>query len=270
MKRVLVIGWDGAGSFVQQTATPNLDAVAASGVVTYSAQTVQPTISAQCWGSLLHGVVPEKHQLTNDRAASSAYPADSPYPSYFKLARTARQEAKLAAFAGWKPIVSGIIEEGLNIHKLSMSDGELAFAAADYVRSHPDFACLFVQFDLPDYAGHKHGYGSQAYLEAITQTDRHTGLILQAVREMGLLDDSLVIITTDHGGGGVSPIDHGSDHPLDTTVFWACSGPGIRAGSSLAEPLRLMDTAAVVAHAMGLDMPSTWDVRLPEGLFIAL
>ncbi|MFE5322167.1 alkaline phosphatase family protein [Paenibacillus sp. NPDC056579] len=267
INRVIVIGWDGAGSFVQHTPTPHLDEWMAKGASTMSAQTVSPTISAECWGALLHGVGPEKHGLDNERAARHTYPGDSPYPSFFRVAHEAHPDRKLAAFTCWKPIMDGIVEDGIGVHKVSMPDAELAVACAEYIRSNPDLYVLFVQFDYPDAAGHKYGYGTADYLQAITETDRWSGIILQAVKDAGWADDSLIILTTDHGGGGDNPKGHGSDHPLDKTVFWMCSGPGIAVGSDVPEALGLIDTAAVVCRALGLKQPERWDAKVPEGLF---
>ncbi|MCS7464828.1 alkaline phosphatase family protein [Paenibacillus doosanensis] len=267
IRRAIIIGWDGAGSFVEQAETPVLDRWMARGGATLGAQTVFPTISAECWGSLLHGVTPEKHGLNNDKAAVEKYPGDSPYPSLFRVAHEAYPERKLAAFTCWKPIMEGIIEEGIGVHKVSMPDPELAQAVADYIRSNPDVYILFVQFDLPDCAGHQYGYGEPDYLRAISETDRMTGVIMQAVEDAGMLEDSLIVMTTDHGGGGVNPKGHGTDHPLDKTVFWTCSGPGIAAGSAVPEGLGLIDTSAVVCRALGLPIPGQWEARVPEGLF---
>ncbi|MBQ3860058.1 MAG: alkaline phosphatase family protein, partial [Clostridia bacterium] len=64
-KHVFVIGVDGAGSFFRETETPRLDEIFGNGAVSYDVLTSNPTISAQCWGSMLLGVTPEVHGLTN-------------------------------------------------------------------------------------------------------------------------------------------------------------------------------------------------------------
>ncbi|WP_231571486.1 hypothetical protein [Gordoniibacillus kamchatkensis] len=58
ISRVVIIGWDGAGNFVKDANTPNLDRLVRSGAgaLSLDARTASPTISAQCWGSLMHGV----------------------------------------------------------------------------------------------------------------------------------------------------------------------------------------------------------------------
>ncbi|TYP72354.1 alkaline phosphatase family protein [Paenibacillus methanolicus] len=292
-QRVVIIGWDGAGNFVRQAQTPTLDNIAARGVIGYEAQTVMPTISAQCWGSLLHGVSPEKHGLTNDIAARESFAADSPYPSLFRVIREREPNAKLAAFSSWHPINAGIIEDGLDVHKetaeaealadeeaarlpetttagiqrITRKDKKIALAAASYIRANPDFRLLFVQFDLPDAAGHQEGYDTGHQWRSIESTDEHTGIIEDALEAEGLLENSLLILVSDHGGGGEHPNDHGSGHPMDRSIFWCCAGPGIAAGNRLDERITITDTAAVAARALGLPMPEAWDARVPEGLF---
>ncbi|MEF3303178.1 alkaline phosphatase family protein [Paenibacillus sp. GYB003] len=267
ISRVLIIGWDGAGNFAQAADTPNLDRLVRSGVSGFDVQTAMPTISAQCWGSLLHGVEPDRHGLTNEIASRELFRDDSPYPSIFRAVREAEPDAKLASFSAWYPINHGIVEDSLGVHKVSMKDRDLALAAADYIRGNPDVRLMFVQFDLPDTAGHKSGYNTPEQYEAIGETDGYTGYILKAVEETGLLADSLIIVVSDHGGGGVNPRGHGSDHPLDRTIFWVAAGPGIEPGSTLPGGVTIADTAAVAVRALGVDAPSSWQAKLPDGLF---
>lgn len=267
VSRVFILGMDGAGSFIQHTATPVIDAFLAKGAVTYDAQAQSPTISAECWGSVLHGVVPEKHGLTNEVAASEPYPAESPYPSVFRLARKAWPEAKLASFTSWSPINDGIVEDGIGIHKGSLPDADLVQAIQNYLEQNQDVKLLFMQLDEPDAAGHKYGYGpdSPEYLNAITQNDVLFGQVLGTLERLGLLEDSLVILLTDHGGGGDDKFSHGSDHPMDKNVFWGCVGPGIAPGTTIGE-ISIVDTAAIAAAALGLDIPDAWDAAVPAGL----
>ncbi|MDR0271528.1 alkaline phosphatase family protein [Paenibacillus sp.] len=269
IQRVFILGMDGAGNFIQHTPTPNIDAFLKNGAVTYHAQAQSPTISAECWGSIMHGVVPEKHQLNNNVAASGTFPADSPYPSILRLAREAWPEAKLAAFSTWTPINSGIIEEEIGIHKESFPEPELVSAIESYLENNSDVKLLFMQLDEPDHSGHKYGYGpdSPEYLEAITRMDELFGRVLRSIEKNGMLEDSLVILLTDHGGGGGDRYDHGSDHPMDKNVFWGCVGPGVAPGTVLPE-MFIVDTAAIAAYALGLQQPDTWDAKVPASLFI--
>jgi predicted AlkP superfamily phosphohydrolase/phosphomutase len=80
---VIVIGVDGAGSWFKNADTPNFDRIFENGAVTYGALSSKPTISAECWGSLLIGVGPEIHGLTNGIVSGTPYDINSAFPSLF-------------------------------------------------------------------------------------------------------------------------------------------------------------------------------------------
>ncbi|GIP36534.1 alkaline phosphatase family protein [Paenibacillus sp. J2TS4] len=268
-KRVIIIGLDGAGNFIKDTPTPHIHRVLQNGAYTYNAQTVFPSISAQCWGSMFHGVDPAKHGLDNTKAFEEKYPDDSPYPSFMKLAKEQWPEGRLAAFCEWRPIIHGIIEESCGFDALSLPDPELAASAVEYIRNHPDLRMMFIHFGEPDYTGHEFGYGAHVpeYLAKITETDRYVGQVLDAIREAGWLEDSLIILTSDHGGGGDHPRGHGSGDPQDMTVFWGCHGPHIQPGTQLTGEISLKDTASIVAYALGLPPCEAWEGKVPANLF---
>ena len=50
---VIVVGIDGAGSFIKDADTPNFDRIFGKGAVTYGGYASFPSISAECWGSKL-------------------------------------------------------------------------------------------------------------------------------------------------------------------------------------------------------------------------
>ena len=106
---VVVVGVDGAGSWFQTADTPNFDRIFKDGAVTYRALASNPTISAECWGSMLLGVGPDVHKLTNDIVSNRPYPTDSAFPSLFRRIRTVMPEAPLGSFCDWDPITAGIV-----------------------------------------------------------------------------------------------------------------------------------------------------------------
>ncbi len=258
--RVFVIGLDGAiGWAVRKAHTPNIDAVLSEGVVTYSARTVFPSASFEAWGAMFHGVGPEKHRI----GGGHPIPEDVPWPSFFKVAKSAHPEFRCASFSCWEPINTHIIEPSCGCHLVSMPDPQLTAAAVEFIRKSPP-NLYFMQLDFIDGAGHSFGYGSRRYLDQITATDTLVGEVIGAIQDSGLFDESLIILLSDHGGEGRS---HGSDHPNCMNIFWGCRGPGVRRGVEIEDEVNIMDTAAVVAEAFGLDPPEGWDGRVPEGVF---
>ena len=261
-RRAFVIGLDGArGEGVREAATPNIDALIADGVVTYSAKTVLPSVSFPAWGSMFHGVGPEKHQLGAERPC----PEDTAWPSFIKVAQQQKPGLLCASFSCWDMINKHIIEGSCGCRLASMPDPELAEMAVHYIRNYPPDV-FFMQLDFIDHAGHAHGYRTPEYLDQITATDALVGQLADALRETDILDESVVLILSDHGGEGKL---HGSDHPDCLNIFWACRGPGIAKGVELDGSVDIMDTAAVVAHALGLEPPDGWDAKVPNGVFVS-
>ncbi|WP_195571313.1 alkaline phosphatase family protein [Paenibacillus sp. 1001270B_150601_E10] len=267
VNRVFVLGMDGAGNFLQRSNAVHIPkAVAKQGVITYNAQTEMPTISAQCWGSMLHGVTPDKHGYDNNRAAVERFPLDSPYPSFFKAARDQHPEWTLASFTCWEPINFGLVEESIDVHKVVKDDEALTEAACEYLSKVEDVQLFYLALDGPDGAGHRYGYNTDDQLRGIETADAQLGKVLAVIEQRGWMDDSLIVFVTDHGGGGADPFNHGSDHPLDRTVFWGAVGPCVNPNANIDE-VTFKDTAAVVLAALGIEQPSAWDARVPDELF---
>lgn len=260
-KRVFILGIDGVGNSPKWVETPNIHKVISAGAYTYDGITAFPPISGECWGTMLHGVDPVVHGLTNDSVAAGPFDINSAYPSIFRLARDKYPDAKLAAFSAWEPINSGIIEQNLNIHFESDTDRPLCESAAKYIREN-DPVLLFLDLDDVDAAGHTYGYFTPEHEEAVRQADKNIGIVLDAIIERGMWDDSVIMIVTDHGGGGGDPKDHAIDHPKDMTIFWAGCGPCIP-HLELETKFYVGDICAVAAFVLGVKQPQTWTVKIP-------
>ncbi len=159
-KHVVLIGLDGAGNFIQYTDTPNLDALFKRGAGTLKCLTAFPSISAECWGTMLIGVDPDVHGLTNDIVESGTPYTDAEHPSIFKVIREAHPDAVIGAYSNWDPINSGIVERGIGVDLETGTDEALVPKICSYIKDRkPEF--LFIQFDDPDHFGHHNGYRSK-------------------------------------------------------------------------------------------------------------
>ena len=261
-KHVVVIGVDGAGGYFRQAQTPCIDEIFENGATTYQMLTSNPTISAQCWGSMLHGVTPAFHGLTNAIVAAKAYPADSKFPSFFRIIREQNPDAVLASFCHWNPINVGIVEDGIGVYKVGdMGDAALTEQICSYLQKNtPD--AMFVQFDEADGAGHSYGYNTAAQLDTISRIDGYIGRIYDAYAKKGILEETLFIVTADHGGNGTG---HGGWTDTEKYVMFAAAGKTVVHGA-IGE-MEVRDVAAVVVHALGYTAPDTWTAKVPDNLF---
>lgn len=262
-KHVVILGVDGAGTWFDETISPNTFAICSEGASAHDVVTSFPTISGQCWGSMLHGVLPEDHKLTNEIVSKVPYDTESPYPSIFRVIREADPDAPLASFSHWNPINFGIVENNLGVVEGTGSDPEVTSQILAYLKDN-DPKLLFIQFDSVDGAGHANGYATPGHFAAITAVDVMIGQIYDAYKQKGILDDTLFIITADHGGtpeGG-----HGGDTPAERIVFLGIHGKTIVPGSTIVDA-EIRDIPAIAAYALGLEAPESWTGTIPAGIF---
>jgi hypothetical protein len=88
----------------------------------------------------------------------------------------------------------------------SITDGRgVAQAIVLYTdEGHPPPKFMFHEFTLTDGVGHDYGPHSDGQRVSLDETDARVGHILAALEAAGLYDDTLFIITTDHG---MAPVD---------------------------------------------------------------
>lgn len=267
---IVVIGVDGAGSWFKDADTPFFDKIFNNGAVTYRALSSKPTISAECWGSMLIGVGPEVHKLTNNRVSVLPYPIWSKHPTVFRLIRNAYPKAELGSYCDWNPINKGIVEKGLGINKQTAKDKELTPLICNYIREKkPDF--LFVHFDSVDGAGHSNGYGTTRHINAISEVDKLIGDVYSAIESADILEDTLFMVIADHGGTNdeKGKGSHGGWTDEEKYVTFAAVGKDIKNGKI--KEMNIRDLAAIVLYALGVDIPvfneKGWTSQIPDGLF---
>ena len=262
-KYVVVVGVDGGGTFFRDTDTPNIDRIFADGAITYETVVCSPSVSAAGWCSLLHGSTTRQHGITrNGDAYGTTFPSDSKYPSLFRVIREVEPEAKLGSFVGWDVINLNLIEKDFDVYQESALTLEqlTANTPAYAVENKPRF--LFVQINEVDEVGHGSGYGNANHLAAITEADAYIGTLYDAYVDAGMAEDTLFIVTADHGGIGSS---HGGWTEEERYVMFAAAGKTVQKGTI--GDMAIRDTAAIVLHALGIEQPATWSARVPDGVF---
>jgi Type I phosphodiesterase / nucleotide pyrophosphatase len=142
----------------------------------------------------------------------------------------------------------------------------------------------FVHLSLPDRAGHAHGFMGKEYLDAVEQTDRLLGRILNNVADWpGLHRHTLVLLTTDHGGEGAT--HYAADKLKNYRIPFMVWGPGVPAGRDLyalnptfrnpgtsrtsyrgKQPIRNADLANLVTDALDLPRVPGSEFNSPRSL----
>lgn len=259
-RRVLMIGIDGMGAFNRFADTPNIDRIFARGAVTHQALAAKPTISTACWTTMLTGAIPEVHGLIHSLTAPAV-------PTIFRLVKDAFPDAETAAFTGWSPIANEILAPGGGADISDVGDDDaLCERLLSYLDAH-DPKLLFVQLDYVDGAGHTTGYGSKGHLDAISHADAQVGQIAAKYEERGLIEDTLIMVTADHGG--TVHCSHGDWSEGERYVFFGVTGKNILHGEI--PDVCQRDYPAIVLHALGVPQPpfdpDGFAAQMPLGVF---
>jgi predicted AlkP superfamily pyrophosphatase or phosphodiesterase len=243
-----------------QAKTPTMHDLMKRGSVSLSAQTVWPSVTLPTHMSMFHGAPPAAHGVFSNEYQPMP---DGQFPGIIEVVRGAKRRP--VAFYTWDPlrdlsrpgglVYSSFIDiYGPDGHG---SDQAIAELAADYiVRTRPDFT--FIYLGLTDETGHRFGWLSPEYLQAIEGADAAIAHVVGRLEGAGLLAGTACIVTADHGGHNH---EHGSESPEDMTIPWMLVGPGVKAGYTIQGPVRIFDTAPTIAHLLGLPLPPQWQGR---------
>lgn len=232
--------------------TPNLDNLRAQGAYCPQAQTVKISETLPSHASMLTGMIPEKHGILWG-LPYIGWPGITG-PTLFSVAH-AKGLSTGMVFGKQKMnylILPASVDQlfGQDAHDLEIKEQAVEMIQTEM----PDV--LFIHFPDTDRVGHAYGWMSPNQFEAVTYVDGLIGEIVAALDTGGYLDNTLLIITADHGGHGLR---HGDDSPEDRTIPWLAVGPGVPPGLILYTPIRTMDTAATVLYALDLPIPENWD-----------
>lgn len=107
---------------------------------------------------------------------------------------------------------------------------------------------------------HRHIGG---YLGQIRRVDEGLGRLFDALRSIGLLDDTIVAFTSDHGSHFKTRNAEykRSCHDASIRVPLALRGPGFDGGGALNRPVSTLDLPPTLLDAAGLDVPEEMDGR---------
>lgn len=177
-----------------------------------------------------HGVTWNDERL---RPATVQAAAGHPVSSVFDVVHDAGLSTALfaskAKFSLWTRSWPDAIDTSTIVEE---RDGAVLRAARADLATTPRHL-TFVHLTGPDTVAHESGFGSLDYLRAVRAADRRVGRILDTIGSAGLAGETLVVLTSDHGG---APPDHYDPvRPANFRVPFLVVGPDVPAGADLYE-----------------------------------
>lgn len=261
IKQVIVIGVDGLGAAYLEKAEniPNIKRMMGEGSYTLEARNVMPTSSAINWAAMTMGASPTLTGYTEWNSKTPEIPSRTVgeygiFPTIYEVLKEQKPKSKIGIIYSWDGIGYLFPHEVADLNLHTDKDSLTLSAAIEAIKK-GQYNLLFLHFDEVDAAGHGIGWGTPEYFAAIQKMDEQVGKILQAIEESGKQKETIVLLTSDHGG-----IDkgHGGKDIKEIKIPWIIYGQGIRKNHQLTSSIMTFDTASTLAYIFGLTQPQVW------------
>ncbi|MCX4381579.1 MAG: alkaline phosphatase, partial [Parabacteroides distasonis] len=225
-----------------------------------------PSSSAPNWASMFMGAGPELHGYTEWGSRTPELPSrvvnsDNRFPNIFGLYRDKAPEAEIGYIYEW---------EGMNylVDTLAMSFRKHASMSAEnpngctpvavqYIKEKKPNLCAII-YDQPDGTGHGKGWSSPEYFAMVNHLDSCLTQVIDAVREAGIMDDTVVILTADHGG---IETGHGGKTMNEMQTPIVFYGKNVKKGFKIPESTMVYDIAGTIAYLLDVPQPQVWIAR---------
>lgn len=272
-KHVVLIGLDGWGSYsVARADMPNVKRLMAEGSYTLGKRTVLPSSSAPNWASMFMGAGPELHGYTEWGSQKPELPSRvvghyGLFPSVWGLFRDAYPEAEMGYIYEWGGMKYLAEMEAMSYEQNAPVTDSNPRGCTDAALAYIHRACpalVGIIYDQPDGVGHADGHDTPAYYAKLKELDGYIGEIVQAVTDAGMLDETIFIITSDHGGIGKG---HGGITMQEMETPFIICGKGVKKGYVFSESMMQFDVAPTIAHIFRLSQPQVWIGRSMNQVF---
>ncbi|MGB4204851.1 MAG: alkaline phosphatase [Bacteroidales bacterium] len=272
-EHVVFIGLDGWGSYsVDKADMPVVKQLMKEGCYTLKKRSVLPSSSAVNWASMFMGAGPELHGYTEWGSKTPELPSrvlnkNGIFPNIFQLLRDAEPNAEIGVMYEWDGIKYLADTLALSHYELAENyenNPELLCEMAEsYILKKKPVLSAYI-FDNPDYVGHAVGHDTPEYYAKLTELDTYVGRIIQAMKDAGIYENSIVIITSDHGGINRG---HGGKTMSEMETPFIICGKNIISGGAFDESMMQFDIAPTIARIFDLDTPQVWIGRSMDHVF---
>ena len=267
-EHVFVIAFDGWGSYCMDSVNmPNTRALMAEGSYTMQKRTVLPSDSAPNWCAMYSGAPVEFNGWSNNGDGPDVVPVQTNengvFPTIFSILREQQPDSKIACVYEWGGI-KPLIDYQVHDFQTQEKPENIAAVSCEYIKAEkPEL--MVVIYDDPDHVGHSKGHDTPEYFAKMEELDACLGEILAAIKEAGIYDDSIIIVTSDHGGNGRS---HGERSLMEMDTPFIIAGKNVKNLGEFKEYMMQYDTAATIAEIFGLELPQSWRGQSMDHVFV--
>ncbi|MDD4661463.1 MAG: alkaline phosphatase [Massilibacteroides sp.] len=181
------------------------------------------------------------------------------FPTVFQFIRKQSPSAEIGCVYEWSRIKYVIDNRSFNYEEQAKSSEEvnptICQMAEKYIRERsPDLFAII--FDEPDHIGHQVGYNTEEYYVKVTELDGYMGEIIQAVKDAGIYDNTIFVITEDLGGINKG---YGGNTLEDLETPFIVCGKGIKNTGEFEENRMQYAIAVTIVYVLNLKQPQVWN-----------
>lgn len=260
---IVFIGLDGwAGYNFDINRMHYVSSLLNEGVWTLEKQAVLPSGSAQNWCSMFMGTSPDIHGYTEWNSTSSSYNysfevKNNIFPTIFQVLKEQVPDSEIGVFFQWEGIkyfidtlsVDYVKHIPLELGHVCITDSVKTY----FVKKQPTLCAVI--YDDPDHTGHQSGYFTEEYYSALEKLDTCIYDIINSVKQAGCFDETVFMITSDHGGKGIS---HGGNSPEEMNTPFIMFGRKVKRIGKVDTPMQQYDVASIIAEILDLKQPVLW------------
>lgn len=269
-EHVVFIGMDGWGAYsVPKADMPNVKKLMEEGSYTLSKRTVLPSSSAVNWASMFMGAGPELHGFTTWGSQKPDLPSKvlshyGMFPSVWGLVRDVYPNMEIGYIYEWDGMKYLAEMQAMSWEENPADSEKTVKTAVKYItEKKPGFVGII--FAEPDYTGHGAGHDTPEYYAKLKTLDNYIGEIIQAVDDAGMLDETIFVITSDHGGINKG---HGGITMEEMETPFIISGKGIKKNYMIGRSMMQFDVASVLLTLFGIEeQPLVWIGRPLNEIF---
>nr|WP_157246925.1 alkaline phosphatase [Pedobacter panaciterrae] len=104
-------------------------------------------------------------------------------------------------------------------------------------------------------------------MKQLQKVDVRIGKIIQAVKDAGIENETIIILSADHGGTGKG---HGGKSLDEVEIPWVINGPGVKKNHEIKDVIITYDTGATIAWIFGLKTPQSWRGKTVAESFLGI
>ncbi len=262
-QHVILVGFDGlSGKCIRDgIQAPTIRELMANGSYTLESRSILPSSSACNWASMFMGAGIEVHGYTVWNSKEPDLKArelteNGRFPDIFWAYKKKDPSAEIGYIYEWDGM-NFVSDPAATDYRVNTPATNTVATAVNYIKEKKPNLCA-IAFDNPDHAGHTYGWASPEYVASVAEMDNNLKQILSAVEAAGIMDETVIIVTSDHGGinkghGGMT-----MDEMERPVVFY---GKNIKKNFQITDSTMVYDIAPTIGYMFNVEPPQVWTGR---------